>query len=94
VVDGTPLKTALDEGRYQPPSLWSVVQVVRIIAELLPLKVGLSHENLPASQLPSGCERCTQKLRAALERFNGTQDAQPLEELSCECQRKNALPIL
>lgn len=88
VVKGTPLYDALREARYQPPSLWSVIEVLRAIAPLLKIKVGLSHEGLPADQRPTGCERCTETLRAALARFNETQDVAPLAQLSCSCQEQ------
>lgn len=86
VVEETPLYEAMVAGRYQPPSLWSVVEVVQAVAPLLPLKVGLSHEGLPADQRPRGCPRCTERLRAALADFNCSQNVAPLAELRCTCR--------
>ena len=82
---GTLLHQDLLAGQYVPPSLWSVVRVVRDLAPHFPIRVGLSHEGLPADHLPAGCERCTGGLRQAIARFNQTQDCGILDHLTCSC---------
>jgi len=86
VPEGTALHTALSEGRYTPPSLWAVVRATLALAELLPVDVGLSSEGLPTEAMPTACHRCSGMLRAALVRFNATQDKEGLVRLSCSCQ--------
>jgi radical SAM enzyme (TIGR01210 family) len=86
VVEGTPLHQAFLRGHYRPPSLWSVVAVVKALAPLLPLEAGLSAEGLPTDQRPAGCPCCTTQLREALAAFNRTQKLAALERLSCRCQ--------
>jgi len=87
VPEGTDLHGELVAGRYRPPSLWAALDAARKIALLgLRVHVGLSSEGLPADQVPGGCPRCTGELRAALARFNETQDVAVLNALSCTCQ--------
>jgi len=85
VPPGTALETALRQGRYTPPSLWSVIEVVRRSHALGELVVGLSDEGLAPQAVPSGCERCTGRLRAALRDYNRTHSLRSLEGLSCDC---------
>ena len=87
VPEQTPLYEEMKQGRYTPPSLWTVVQVTRQLAKLgLQVHVGLSSEGLPTEQAPTGCPRCTEQLRTALAHFNETQTVSALQGLSCQCQ--------
>lgn len=86
VVKGTPLHEELSAGRYTPPSLWSVLQAVRKMSQLLPVHVGLSSEGLPTELVPSGCPLCTGPIHQALAGFNQHQDRKLLADLQCPCQ--------
>lgn len=87
VATGTDLKREYLAGRYRPPSLWSVVQVVRRAHAFGELIVGLSDEGLEPHLVPSGCPKCTGKLRQALAQYNRTRELSALEGLDCECRR-------
>jgi archaeosine synthase beta-subunit len=87
VSEGTVLFDELQAGLYRPPSLWSVVRAAAGLGELLAVHVGLSSEGLPAQMVPGGCDACTPRLRAALARFNETQEVASLLSLApCACQ--------
>ena len=86
VVPGTPLADKLASGEYRTPWLWSVVEVVRHIAPLGSVVVGLSDEGLEPARVAHNCERCTPRFRQALARFNVDQDAAPLADLECACR--------
>ncbi|MDY0062762.1 MAG: hypothetical protein RBU45_23330 [Myxococcota bacterium] len=80
---GTALEREFLAGRYQPPSLWSVAEVVRrahLFGEIL---VGLSDEGLAAGRIPAGCPRCTSMLRQALGRYNRERRVELLVGLVC-----------
>jgi hypothetical protein len=87
VAPQTPLYQAFEQGRYRPPWLWSVVEVVSRIAPLGPVLVGLSDEGMNPGQTPRNCERCTNSFRDALVAFNRTQDLSGLRALSCDCRQ-------
>jgi len=85
VAPRTPLFHAFEQGRYRPPWLWSVTEVVSRIAPLGPVLVGLSDEGLNPQQAPHNCDRCSSRFRDALAAFNQTQNPSALHALSCDC---------
>ncbi len=87
VVPQTPLYHAFEQGRYRPPWLWSVAEVVTRLAPLGRVLVGLSDEGTNPLQAPHNCEHCTGRFRHALAVFNQTRDAERLRALSCECHK-------
>lgn len=86
VAPGTALEQEFQAGRYQPPSLWSVIEVVRRAHAGGELLVGLSDEGLAPARMPSGCERCTPTLRAALAQYNRSRDLRSFAGLECTCR--------
>lgn len=84
VAPDTALERAYLEGRYQPPSLWSVVEIVRRVHPLGELLVGLSDEGLEPRRLPAGCERCSADLRRALAEYNRSRDLAALDAVRCD----------
>ena len=86
VAPRTPLFNAFEQGRYRPPWLWSVTEVVSRIAPLGPVLVGLSDEGLNPRQAPHNCDRCSSRFRDALAAFNQTQNPSRLHALSCDCR--------
>ncbi len=87
VAPQTPLYHAFEDGRYRPPWLWSVVEVVSRIAPLGRVLVGLSDEGMNPLQSPHNCEHCTDRFRHALAVFNQSQDVAGLHALSCGCHK-------
>jgi len=88
VAPQTPLYHAFEQGRYRPPWLWSVVEVLSRVAPLGRVLVGLSDEGMNPLQAPHNCEHCTGRFRQALAAFNQTQDAAGLGAVSCECHKR------
>jgi archaeosine synthase beta-subunit len=86
VAPETPPYHAFEQGRYRPPWLWSVVEVVSRIGPLGHVLAGLSDEGMNPRQAPRNCDRCTRRFREALAAFNRTQDLAGLNTLSCDCR--------
>lgn len=86
VAPGTWLAAELAAGRYRPPTLPTVAAAAAAIRRLGPVTVGLSDEGPAPHLAPAGCQRCDQPLRAALRRFNATDDPAPLATFTCPCQ--------
>jgi len=87
VAPQTPLYHAFEQGRYRPPWLWSVAEVLGRIAPLGRVLVGLSDEGMNPLQSPHNCEHCTGRFRQALAAFNQTQNPTGLNALSCDCHK-------
>ncbi|MBI5546820.1 MAG: hypothetical protein HY901_23300, partial [Deltaproteobacteria bacterium] len=74
VAPDTALEAEFLAGRYQPPSLWSVTEIVRRSHPLGELVIGLSDEGLEPKRVPGGCPACTDELRKALAEYNRVRD--------------------
>lgn len=86
VCEGTPLAEEHRAGRFTPPSLSSVARAAASLRRLgLAVHVGLSEEGLRTAGSPGGCAQHDPRCRAALQRFNETQDSAVLESISCSC---------
>jgi radical SAM enzyme (TIGR01210 family) len=85
---GTPLAEAFARGDYRPPWLWSVVEVVQLVAGSGPVQVGLSDEGLQPAQVARNCAHCSPGVRQALADFNLSQDPTALARLDCSCRQE------
>lgn len=85
VAPGTKVERDFLAGHYAPPNLWSVVSVVRQAHPFGELLVGLSDEGLEPRRMPSGCDSCTNELRAALTEYNRTRNLDALNKVQCNC---------
>jgi hypothetical protein len=85
VAPGTVLEEEFLEGRYAPPSLWSVLEVVRAVHPLGEITIGTSDEGLQPARVPAGCPACTDRLRAAIAAYGTTRDLASLD-VACGCR--------
>lgn len=82
-------------GEFKPPSLWSVIEVLRQCAERLNVQntrglffVGLSDENLSEGRFSTSCKQCHSRVSQAIEDFNGHQEITRLLDVHCDyCAR-------
>jgi radical SAM enzyme (TIGR01210 family) len=86
VLADTALAEVYREGGYRPPSLWSVIEVIRRTADLGDLRVGVSDEGMHTLAAPRGCDQCTAPLRRAIREFDATGHRSILESLDCTCR--------
>ncbi|MFH0903357.1 MAG: archaeosine biosynthesis radical SAM protein RaSEA [Pseudomonadota bacterium] len=90
VAPGSALERAYLAGDYRPPSLWSVVEVLRKTHQLGELLVGLSDESLSPRQAPAGCDRCSGDLRTAIQKYNRRRDLAVLDAIDCPLCREDS----
>lgn len=87
IQNGTVVEWLYHRGRYRPPWLWSVVEVLaqgaerRRAARLVsfPTAGGLARG-------PHNCGRCDARVLAAIEEASLSQEFAPLRELECACR--------
>jgi radical SAM enzyme (TIGR01210 family) len=91
VVPGTPLAFDYLKGKYAPPSLWLALEVVKSIAVLGDVSVGLWDEGLGPLAKSDSCEACRRRVITAIRRFNTTQDRGVLSISNCLCQESISL---
>jgi len=86
VPPGTPIEKEFLAGRYKPPSLWSVIGVVKGLHPLGGGSVGMSEEGLGPKRSPAGCGLCDDSLRHALKEYNRTKSLGVFDSLNCSCR--------
>ena len=86
-----PEHTALEElyrqGQYQPPRLWSVIEILKATRTVsMEIVVALSDEGISGGRTSQNCPRCTEEARRLIASFNITQDRSALDSFTCLCQ--------
>jgi archaeosine synthase beta-subunit len=87
IQNGTVVEWLFHRGRYRPPWLWSVVEVLREGGERrgaarlvsFPTAGGLARG-------PHNCGACDTRVLAAIQEASLTQDFSPLSSLGCSCR--------
>jgi radical SAM enzyme (TIGR01210 family) len=88
VARGSALEEEFRLKHYQPPRLWSVVDIIsRLAGQGLAIHVGLDTEGLAVrGGTFRNCGRCDPRVRAALRAFSSSQDYGLLRGLECPCR--------
>jgi archaeosine synthase beta-subunit len=73
-------------GLYRPAWLWTVIEVARIAHTLGEVRIGGDNFAPRYNQSAYNCDLCTAKVRAAIRRFNSSQDIQSLQCIGCTCK--------
>lgn len=87
VVEGTVMAQWHRQGKYRPPWLWSVVEVLKNTAYLGPVQVGYFTDEPKPLAVPTNCPKCTENV---LERFDSYRlwgDFGVFEPLECACRQ-------
>lgn len=89
VAPGSALQLAFERGTYRPPSLWSVVEVMRATAGFGPVYLGKFTDNPPPIAIPGSCPQCAPALRACLDQYRATLNPAVLDGLpDCQCRKQ------
>ncbi len=82
-------------GRYESPSLWSLVEVLSLLGEERVKKVSIAWYKQwfqdPFIKAPITCEKCTDDVITHLDEFYATQSYAVIEKLSnysCDCRKR------
>jgi radical SAM enzyme (TIGR01210 family) len=88
VARGSRLEEEFRAREYQPPRLWSVVDILLLLEDKgLPIHIGLRTEGLAVrGGTFRNCGRCDERVTTALRAFSGSQDYGLLKRLDCACR--------
>lgn len=75
-------------GDYQPPWLWTVVELIRRVHGGGELQIGTADDSPPPIAIRGNCGACDAEVEAAIARYNATQRLEVLEGLGCDCERR------
>ncbi|MBU6370942.1 MAG: hypothetical protein KGH93_03395 [Patescibacteria group bacterium] len=86
IQEGTEMCEAYRIGAYKPPTLWSIIEVVKRTASLGPVRVGTFEDEPPPIDVPKNCPECTGTVNAALDRYRCSFDPAVFDGLDCPCR--------
>ena len=73
---------------YRVPWLWSVIEVAKATAHLGELRIGGDQFAPTYRHQAQNCEKCSQRVKQQLNRFNETQSLDDITWLECECKQQ------
>jgi radical SAM enzyme (TIGR01210 family) len=85
---GTELEKLYLSGDYKIVNLWSVIEVIKLTHGLSTIFVGMSDEGLAGDRIPYSCDKCSMKLREAIQSYNATQNLEVFNNLDCSCKQE------
>lgn len=88
IQDYTLVKYLYDRHLYQPPWLWSILEVIKQTWRKGQLVAGLFQFYPSPSSVPHNCDSCSQTVLAAICRYNETLDEAAFHGLTCQCKEK------
>lgn len=75
-------------GVFDPPWLWSAIEVARATASFGFVRIG-GFEFMPIPKIfTHSCPNCNAKVVSAIDRFNSTSDLSSFDGLDCECKTR------
>jgi len=86
VQKGTILEELYQQGKYSPPTLWSIIEVILRTSSLGPVRIGHFDDEPPPIAIPQNCDKCTKEVMAAIEAYRRSHDGQIFKGLTCECK--------
>ena len=76
-------------GLYQPPRLWSIIEILRrsrVLGIRTPVFISPPNYTVPSLDFTSNCPSCTQAVVDAIRAYNRAFDVSVFERLDCGCR--------
>jgi len=86
IQQGTKMEKLYLEGRFRPPWLWSIIEVVRRTSHLGPVYIGGFEDEPPPIEIPYNCELCSPRLMDSFRNYNKSLDVSLLHNGYCPCK--------
>lgn len=86
VQKGTFMHRMFQSGKFKPPWLWSIIEVVRRTYHLGFVHVGGFTDEPPPVATPANCTKCSKLVKESLQKFREVHDIGVLDGLRCDCQ--------
>lgn len=85
VQKGTLMHRMFQNGKFRPPWLWSVIEVVKRTQHLGLVHIAGFSDEPPPIAIPTNCPNCSPQVEKALQDFRETADIRIFEGLDCTC---------
>ncbi len=86
IQQGTKMEKLYLQGKFQPPWLWSTIEVVRRTSHLGPVYIGGFEDEPPPIAIPHNCEVCSPRLMRSFRDYNESLDVSLLHNGYCACK--------
>ncbi|MCP4156342.1 MAG: archaeosine biosynthesis radical SAM protein RaSEA [bacterium] len=86
IQDFTLVKYLHKAGLYQPPRLWSIIEVVKRVKNPGKLIIGMFQFFPFPTEVPFNCKKCSHDALEAIKRYNRTLDVTVFDHLDCQCK--------
>ncbi len=88
VQDYTLVKYLYDLGMYNPPKLWSIVEVIKRVKAKGQLIIGMFQFYPSPATVPNNCECCNKEIMDKFKLYNQTLDREIFNSFSCDCRQE------
>jgi len=88
---GTLMEILWRRGSYQPPWIWSIIEVIKKVRSSLQIPVIMDTSGFGTRRGPYNCKKCNSKLKKIIIDSNLKQNIP--EEFECECKNKWAVDV-
>jgi radical SAM enzyme (TIGR01210 family) len=86
ITKGTILEQLYREGLASPPTLWSLLEVLKRVHHLGTIFSPRTDESLSDDRTAKNCPECTPRVQNSINEFNRTGDVRSLDVESCGCR--------
>lgn len=86
IQEGTKMEEFYLQGKFQPPRLWSIIEVAKRTSHLGPIHIGGFEDEPPPLDVPHNCERCSERITNLFKEYNKNPDIRLLEDTYCKCK--------
>lgn len=87
VQEGTPLHLLFKAGLFTPPTLWSIIEVVKRTAGIIPIRIGSFDDEPPPIARPYNCLLCNDWVMSAINQYREDHDLSVFDSLRCGCKK-------
>jgi len=86
IQQGTKMEKLYREGKFRPPWLWSIIEVIRRTSHFGPVYIGGFEDEPPPIAIPHNCEMCSPRLMRSFRDYNESLDVNLLHNGYCACR--------
>jgi radical SAM enzyme (TIGR01210 family) len=84
---GTKMEALYNQGLYQPPWLWSIIEVVKATHKLGNIQIGSFWDFPPPVAKPHNCQICSNRIEGLLNQYRINHNIDIFDGVDCKCRR-------
>ncbi len=84
----TPMGNAYERGEFNPPWMWSILEVLKRTHPLGNVQIGKFKDEPPPLAGPKNCDQCTLRFHQLFDQYRISHDLAVFEGIHCSCQEK------